>query len=181
MTEASVSPRPTFLELIMRFAPAAAALSLALAITASVGNANERAPDPRAAEMIDYGRIALGEGDVQGAIDAFETALALDPGHTPIFLDLAEAARADGMQGKAIRYYREALTRDPGNFAAISGEGEALVEKGALEKAKLNLAKLEDICGESCPETVQLATSISRGDAQMRMASSDAEVEVTQN
>lgn len=159
----------------MRFAPAAAALSLALAITASMGNANDRVPDPRAASMIEHGRTALAEGDVQTAIDAFESALALDPGHTPIFLGLAEAARAQGMQGKAIRYYREALIRDPGNLAAISGEGEALVEKGALEKAKLNLARLEDICGESCPETVQLAASISRSNAQTRMAATENE------
>jgi Tfp pilus assembly protein PilF len=181
MTEASVLSKPTLLELIMRFAPAAAALSMALAITSSMGFAGERAPDPRAAAMVEQGRVALAQGDVQAAVDAFETALALDPGHTPIFLELAEAARADGMQGKAIRYYREALTRDPGNLAAISGEGEALVEKGALEKAKVNLARLEDICGESCPETVQLATTISRGDAQTRMAASGSEADVTQN
>ena len=49
---------------------------------------------------------------------------------------VAEAARADSLQGKAIRYYREALTREPRNLAAIAGEGEALVEKGAIEKEK---------------------------------------------
>lgn len=159
----------------MRFAPAAAALSLALAITASVGHAGDRVPDPRAAAMIEQGRMALGTGDTQGAIDAFEAALALDPGHTPVFLELAQAARAQDMQGKAIRYYREALARDPGNLAAISGEGEALVEKGALEKAKRNLAQLESMCGASCPETVELASYISRGNAQPRMAASESE------
>lgn len=158
----------------MRFAPAAAALSLVLAITASMGNAGDRMPDPRAAAMIEQGRVALAEGDAQAAIDAFETALVLDPGYTPIFLDLAAAARAQEMQGKAIRYYREALARDPGNLAAISGEGEALVEKGALEKAKRNLATLESICGTSCPETVDLASTIRMG-SQPRMASSETE------
>ena len=52
------------------------------------------------------------------------------------------------MQGKAIHYYREALERDPHNLAAISGEGEALVEKGAVEKARRNLAQLEGLCGD---------------------------------
>ncbi len=159
-------------ELIMRFAPAAAALSLALAITASVGSASERAPDPRAAAMIELGRAALASGDAQGAVDAFESAMALDPGHTPVLLDLAKAARSQGLQGKAIRYYREALARDPGNLAAISGEGEALVEKGALEKAKRNLAKLESMCGAACPETAQLQLSIRQG-SQRRMAASE--------
>lgn len=158
----------------MRFAPAAAALSFALAITASVGLAGERAPDPRAAAIIEQGRIALAQGDAQAAVDAFETALAIDPGHTPIFLELAAAARAQGMQGKAIRYYRETLARDPGNLAALSGEGEALVEKGALEKAKRNLAQLESMCGESCPEARELASTISKG-VKPRMAASEAE------
>ena len=58
--------------------------------------------------------------------------------------------------------------RDPDNFAAISGEGEALVEKGAMKKAKRNLAKLESMCGASCPETLQLQSSIEQG-KQTRM------------
>lgn len=147
----------------MRFAPAAAALSLVFAITASAGSAKVEEPDPRAAALVTQGQAALNAGDTQGAIDYFEAALTLDPAYTPIFIHLAEAARQEGLQGKAIRYYREALDRDPGNFAAISGEGEALVEKGALEKAKRNLAQLESLCGASCPETVALQTRIAKG------------------
>lgn len=148
----------------MRFAPVAAALSLCLAMTASISQAGDiRAADPHAAALIAQGRAALAAGETQAAIDAFEAALAVDPGHTPIFIDLAEAARQSGLQGKAIRYYREALERDPGNFAAISGEGAALVEKGALEKAKRNLAKLQSLCGDNCPETVALQSTIARG------------------
>ena len=120
-------------------------------------------PTPRAAVLIAEGEAALAQGDTQGAIDAFEAALAVDPGHTPIFLRLAEAARADSLQGKAIRYYREALTREPRNLAAIAGEGEALVEKGAVEMAKGSLAKLESLCGESCPETQTLSATIAAG------------------
>ena len=148
----------------MRFAPAAAALSLCLAISASISHAGDvGTPDPQAANLIAQGQAALAAGDPQAAIDAFEAALAVDPAYTPIYIDLAEAARQQGLQGKAIRYYREALSRDPGNFAAISGEGAALVEKGALEKAKKNLAKLQSLCGDDCPETVALQSSIARG------------------
>ena len=153
----------------MRFAPAAAALSMVLAITASVGHAGDRKPDPRAAMLIAEGRAALSAGEAQDAIDAFEAALAVDPGYSPIFIELAQVARAEGLQGKAIRYYRETLERDPGNLVAISGEGEALVEKGALEKAKRNLSQLESLCGSSCPETLALQDRIARG-GQPRMA-----------
>ena len=150
----------------MRFAPAAAALSLALAMTASVSLGQSRDPDPRAGMLIAEGQSAMAAGDTQGAIDAYEAALTVDPGYTPIFIHLAEAARADELQGKAIRYYREALARDPNNLAAIAGEGAAMAEKGAIEKARLNLAKVQSLCGESCPETRQLAAAIAAGPRQ---------------
>jgi len=150
-------------ETIMRFAPAAAALSLLVAVSASVGYGAPRQADPRAIALVTEGQAALAGGNVDHAIDAFEAALAVDPAHVPVFLDLAEASRRQGLQGKAIRYYREALDRDPGNVAAISGEGAALVEKGAVEKARRNLAKLESLCGGSCDATRQLAAAIARG------------------
>ena len=133
------------------------------------------APDPRAAALIAQGQAALKAGESQAATDAFEAALAVDPGHTPIFINLAEAARQQGLQGKAIRFYREALERDPGNFAAIAGEGAALVEKGALEKAKRNLAKLQSLCGDACPETVALQGTIARGPSARLAADSSAD------
>ncbi|MBV7266909.1 tetratricopeptide repeat protein [Erythrobacter sp. WH131] len=163
MAQSATSRPAAFKEQIMRFAPAAAALSLFLVTTASVTTAQDPDADPRAAALIMEGRALLSAGDTQAAIDAFEAALAVDPAYTPIFLELAAAARQDGLQGKAIRFYREALIRDPDNFAAISGEGEALVEKGALEKAKRNLARLESLCGANCPETVSLQGVIDAG------------------
>lgn len=144
----------------MRYAPAAAALSLLLAVSASVGSSAERAPDPRAVLLISKGDAAMAADDPQAATDAYEAALAVDPAYTTILLKLAEAARAEDLQGKAIRYYREALARDPDNFAAISGEGEALLEKGAIEKARRNLARLQSMCGEGCNETQRLAVAI---------------------
>lgn len=147
----------------MRFAPAAAALSLALAVTASIGHAGGYAADPRAQVLVEEGRMALDMGNTQGAVDAFEAALAIDPGYTQIYLELANTARAEGLQGKAIHYYREAQERDPENLAAITGEGEALVEKGALTAARQNLERLESLCGATCVETVQLAAAIDRG------------------
>ena len=166
----------------MRFVPAAAALSLVLAATASVGYGAEREPDAQAMALVAQGRAALQTGDTQGAIDNFEAALAIDPGYTQVYIDLADAARADGLQGKAIHYYREALEREPKNFAAISGEGEALLEKGAVEKARRNLAQLQSMCGAGCTETMQLAAAIENGPVVLTAeAVTAAERVVTQN
>lgn len=167
----------------MRFAPAAAALSLLVAVSASMGQGAEPVADPRAAALIAEGNTAVEAGNLQGAIDAYEAALVVDPAYTPILLDLAEVARQQGLQGKAIRFYREALDRDPDNYAAISGEGEALVEKGAVAKAKENLAKLQSMCGENCAETRELAAAITQGPEERVFAAELVlpDTQVTQN
>lgn len=147
----------------MRFALPASALTLLFAVSSSMGLANSSAPDPRAMALAEEGRARLAAADPQGAIDALEAALVIDPAYTQVYLQLAEAARAEGLQGKAIHFYRAAQERDPDNLAAIFGEGEALVEKGALAAARETLAELATRCGDTCPETRQLAAAIDRG------------------
>ncbi|WP_246204834.1 tetratricopeptide repeat protein [Altericroceibacterium indicum] len=147
----------------MRYTPAAAALSLLFAVTASVGYAGDREPDPRAAQLLSQGQTLLDHGEIEKAIDSFEAALAVDPAYTKVYIELGDAARKQDLQGKAIHYYRAAMARAPGDLAAIAGEGEALVEKGAVEKAKRNLAQLESMCGTGCAQTEQLAAAIERG------------------
>ncbi len=168
----------------MRFTPAAIALSMLAAVSSSVGYGAETVPDPRAEALVAEGRALLQAGDTQAAIDAFEAALVVDPAFTDVYLDLAEAARQDGLQGKAIHYYREAQERDPRNLAAISGEGEALLEKGALDNARANLERLEDLCGSDCSETMELAAAIQRGPSAANVMTAEAvspDNAVTQN
>ncbi|MBW8783639.1 MAG: hypothetical protein JF593_03205 [Novosphingobium sp.] len=159
----------------MRYTPAALALSLLFAVGASTLYSAPAAapPDPRASALLGQGQGALAAGQVEVAIDDFEAALAIAPGNPAVLLALADASRHEGLQGKALHYYREVLERDPQNLAAISGEGAALAEKGAVEKAKRNLARLQGLCGESCDATRQLAAAIARGPAP-RMVSADA-------
>ncbi len=144
----------------MRFAPAAVALSLLVAVTSSVSFSAEPKLSPRAAMLLAEGKAALAQGESQKAIDAFEAALAVEPASSAVLIELGEASRREGLQGKAIGYYREALERDPGNLAAISGEGLAMVEKGAVEKARRNLVQLKSMCGADCAATKTLALAI---------------------
>ena len=179
-TNSTASPS-VLKEYFMRFAPAAAALSLAVLVTASMGSAQDYQPSARAQALVAEGEAALSMGNTQGAIDAFEAALVVDPGYTGVYLNLAEAARAENLQGKAIHFYREAREREPDNLAAIAGEGEALVEKGALTAARENLSLLQSRCGESCTETLQLAAAIDRGPPVMTAEAVQPGEDVTQN
>lgn len=150
----------------MRYTPAAVALAVLFAVTSSIGQgAPPRPLDPRAAALVAQGRQALAAGNADAAIDAYEAALAVQPGHVAIVLNLAEATRKQGLQGKALHYYRMALKIDPDNQFAIAGEGSTLVEKGALEKAKRNLSRLNQLCGGDCAATRELAAAIQKGPA----------------
>ncbi|MEO0062887.1 MAG: hypothetical protein RLZZ08_1447 [Pseudomonadota bacterium] len=160
MAERRTLNRSALEEFLMRYAPAAIALSLLVAVTSSVSLGATHDPDPRAVALLAEGRTQLAAGKVEDAITTFEAALAVDPAYTAIYRDLADGARQQGLQGKAIHYYREALDRNPEDLAAIAGEGQALLEKGAVEKARRNLSKLQTICGSNCAETRQLAAAI---------------------
>src|SRR3546814_19140612 len=55
------------------------------------------------------GEAAQAKGDLNGAIDLYESALAADPRNRSAIIALAQVARAQGLPGKAIGLYREAL------------------------------------------------------------------------
>jgi tetratricopeptide (TPR) repeat protein len=162
-------------ETLMRFAPAALALSLLAGVTSSIAwsESGSQALGPRASQLAAQGDARLAAGDINGAVDAYEAALVAQPGHSRILISLAEATRAQGMQGKALHYYRAALVEDPRNVLAIAGEGAALAEKGAIEKAKRNLVRLEGLCGSDCEATRKLAAVLS-AQPSPRMVQADA-------
>lgn len=168
----------------MRYYPAALALSLLAGVTASAGySAPAQQLDGRAAALLAQGQSDLAAGRIDQAVDACELALTIQPGSVAVLLQLANATRRQGMQGKALHYYRVALAADPQNLLAISGEGAALAEKGAVEKARRNLARLQGLCGDSCEATRLLAAAIAKGPSP-RMVSAEAvkpEPVVTEN
>jgi tetratricopeptide (TPR) repeat protein len=166
--------RLTAREFVMRYTPVALALSALVALSASASHSAPIQPlDPRAGALEASGRAALAAGDADRATDDFEAALAIQPGNPLLLLDLADAARAQGMQGKALHYYRAVLAIDPQNVVAIAGEGAALAEKGALAKAQRNLARLQGLCGSNCAPARLLAAAIARGPAATMVAADD--------
>jgi tetratricopeptide (TPR) repeat protein len=156
-----------FLELVMRLSPPVLALSLALFTVASVSHGQR--PDakvvPQSAALVTEGRALLAAGKVNEAIDAFETALVVDPRNRSAYVALARASEAQELPGKAIRYYREALLIEPNDVVALSGQGEAMVQKGALAKARENLARVKQLCVTACREQEKLAMAIDKASA----------------
>jgi Tfp pilus assembly protein PilF len=153
-------------EYLMRFSGPAIALALVLAVASSGGSSQK--PDdqinPRSIALMQAGEAARRAGDLNGASDLIETALAVDPRNRAAYVALAHVAQAQALPGKAIRLYREALTLEPNDAVALAGQGEAMVQKGAVERAKVNLARIRTICkAAACAPATQLAAAIAKG------------------
>lgn len=159
--------RENLMELIMRFSPAALALSLVLATVSSVSYSQSADVEikQRSVQYMGLGEKAQKNGNFELATDFYETALAVDPRNGSAFIALAQIARVQGLPGKAIRFYREALILDPNNLDALAGQGEALVQRGAVEKAKLNLSRIETLCRTKCAQNDQLARVITKSES----------------
>lgn len=165
----------TLLETIMRFTPATLALAALLTTVSSAGNGQR--PDssisPLSLEWQGRGDALRATGDLSQANDAYESALAADPRNRKAFIALAEVARAQGLQGKAIRFYNDALILDPADIDALGGQGQAMVEKGALSQANANLAKMKSLCRNNCPAIASLAGSIEARTRQAQLSAND--------
>ena len=149
----------------MRALPFAIASALTLAcLSASLHGQRAPAPvDARSLQLLAQGKAARAAGNLDGATDALETAVAVDPRNRDAFVVLAEVAEARGLPGKAIRLYREALALEPNDVTALKGQGEALVAKGAVARAQENLAKIRTLCKANCPAATLLAAAIAKG------------------
>jgi Tfp pilus assembly protein PilF len=150
----------------MRITAISAAVAL-LVLTVSTGLMAQRPDnqiDPRSMALVQQARAAQAGGNLNGANDLLESALAVDPRNRDAFILLAEIARKSELPGKAIRLYREALALEPNDPSALRGQGEAMVAKGAVERAKENLAKIKTLCGAAaCSDATTLAAVIAKG------------------
>jgi tetratricopeptide (TPR) repeat protein len=164
-SENAENPPESLLEMLMRFTPASLALAAVLATVSSVGLSQrpDTQIDPLSVEWQKAGDAAQKAGNLDAANDAYESALAADPRNRAVYVAMGQVARAQGLQGKAIRLYGEALLLDPTDVQALSGQGEAMVEKGAIAKAKENLALVKNICRENCAPATQLSAAIEKG------------------
>jgi tetratricopeptide (TPR) repeat protein len=147
----------------------ALALALAsptLAARAPAGAAARGLPDdalaPISVALVERGQAELAQRQYQAAADSFEAALAADPRNRMAYVGLARAAEAEGLPGKAVRFYREALRIDPNHLATIEAQGLAYLARGARGRAEENLERLKKLCTSACPPADRLAAAIAR-------------------
>jgi len=154
-----------FMEYLMRLLPITLSLALAAATMASAGQ-SQRADDqidPRSTALVQEAQTQSAAGRHNEAIDLLETALAVDPGNRGAYIALARVAQAQRLPGKALRLYADALRLEPNDVEALGGQGEAYVQRGAVDRARSNLERVRRLCSAACPAADRLAAAITRG------------------
>ena len=149
----------------MRFSPAALGLALCIATLSSSSFSQRRDDqiDPRSLALLHQAEALRTAGNLSGAQDMLESALAIDPRNRGAYVALGRVAQGQGLPGKAIRFYRDALALDPNDTIALSGQGEAMVQKGAVERARVNLTRINQLCKGNCPPALALNAAIAKG------------------
>jgi len=153
------------MEKLMRLSPLVLVFGLAASSMAMPGN-SQRPDDqiaPRSVALLKQGETAAAAGKFVEADDHFEAALAVDPRNRAAFVALGRVAQKQKLFGQAIRFTNKALSLEPNDLDAIAVQGEAMVELGALPRARANLAKLQKLCPSGCGQLATLSTAINRG------------------
>ena len=118
---------------------------------------------PRSVELMRQGEALLASGKFVEADDALEAALTVDPRNRSAFVVMARVAQKQKLFGQAIRFTNKALALEPRDLDALAVQGEAMVELGAVPRARDNLAKLQKLCPNGCKQLSALTAAINRG------------------
>jgi cytochrome c-type biogenesis protein CcmH/NrfG len=151
--------------MLMRLSPLVLAFGLATSSLAVpvIGQKPDDQIAPKSIEFQKQGETALAAGKLAEADDALETALAIDPRNRGAFVGMAKVAMKQKLFGQAIRLTNKALALEPTDKDALAVQGSAMVEQGAVARAKDVLAKLQTLCAQGCPQAAELSAAIARG------------------
>ena len=137
--------------------------ALALLAGPSTGQRPDNQLSQRSVELLRQGEAHLAAGRLIEADDSLEAALVVDPRNRAAFIALAKVAQKQKLFGQAIRFTNKALALEPNDVEAIAVQGEAMVELGAVARARQNLTKLQKLCPGGCRQLASLSAAISRG------------------
>jgi Tfp pilus assembly protein PilF len=164
----------------MMFRSLIAVVLLASAVGAGAASSPTAAAKPASALSQSFeakGVAALAKGQPTAAIDAFETALAADPANANAYIGIARAYEAQGLTGKAVRYWGDALQLDPNDLIALEGQGLALVARGANARANVNLQRIKTLCKTDCAAATRLQAAMTEAAAKAAKAPVTASAE----
>lgn len=156
----------------MTIAPVTRLIAAAALLVASSAQAHAQrmAIKPQSTALQASADAQLRAGNPTFATDLYEAALAVDPKNTAAFVGLGRASAAMSLDGKALGYYRRALTIDPNNLDALQAQAIGLAAKGQVARAQANLDRIRKICRGPCAQAGPVEAAISKASAKSAAA-----------
>ncbi len=99
----------------------------------------------RAASMHNLGNVTLARGDTEGAIGAYQTAIARDPAFVPAYVNLADLKREQGDEAAALETLEDGVEVSPSAAVLHYALGLALARGGDAAGAEEHLAQAADL------------------------------------
>lgn len=120
---------------------------------------------------IEEGRAAYAEAvgliNQERFVEAYaslERAQAAAGPHADIYNYMGFVSRKLGRYDAALAYYDQALDLDPAHLGATEYLGELYIQLGQMERARTQLARLDDLCAYGCAQREELALWIARAE-----------------
>ena len=117
-------------------------------------------PPPNADERLKKAIKHIDREQFDRAIFEVRKAADLRPKSADIQNYLGFAYRKSGKLEASGNHYAKALELDPDHKGALEYQGELFLMTGTPEKARANLARLEDLCPSGCSELTDLKAAI---------------------
>lgn len=109
-------------------------------------------------QLYDQGRALALAGQYENALDTLNAIR--DKNDAMVLTMIGYSERKSGNYDVGVDYYYKALAIDPENVNTREYLGEAYVEKGKINRARAELAKIEAVCGTTCEQYEDLAKAI---------------------
>jgi len=110
--------------------------------------------------QLTLGRLATASGDAEGAVAAFQKALARQPADVEALLGLADALLAAGKAGESEAAARRAVAASPSYWAAPNKLGVVLVSSGRVEEAVAAFRRAVELAPENARGLVNLGSAL---------------------
>ena len=136
------------------------AVMMASFLSSPVLSAGSYDPPPNADERLKKAIKHIDREQFDRAISELRKAADLRPKNADIQNYLGFAYRKSGKLEASGNHYSKALQLDPDHKGALEYQGELFLMTGALGKARANLARLEVLCPNGCPELAELKAAI---------------------
>lgn len=108
--------------------------------------------------LTEAGRELALAGHYENALDALMAVR--DKNDATVLTYIGYAKRKMGKVDEGISWYHKALAVDPGNLDTREYLGEGYVALGRIDLAEEQLARIEDMCGQTCEQYQALAGAI---------------------